>query len=62
MGVLEYLDQPWKALEEMARVTKPGGVILVSYPNVQSPMRRMSKLIYKMFRQPAPFLEVSAFR
>jgi ubiquinone/menaquinone biosynthesis C-methylase UbiE len=55
MGVLEYLDQPWKALEEMARVTKPGGVILVSYPNFHSPMRRLSQLIYRCFRQPAPF-------
>ena len=55
MGVLEYLDEPWKALEEMARVTKPGGVILVSYPNVHSPMRRLSKLIYRCFGQPAPF-------
>ena len=55
MGVLEYLDEPWKALEEMARVAKPGGVILVSYPNVHSPMRRLSQLIYRCFRQPAPF-------
>ena len=55
MGVLEYLDHPWKALEEMARVTKPGGVILVSYPNVHSPMRRLSRLIYRCFGQPSPF-------
>jgi ubiquinone/menaquinone biosynthesis C-methylase UbiE len=55
MGVLEYLDQPWKALEEMARVAKPGGVILVSYPNVQSPMRRVSQMIYRFFRKPSPF-------
>jgi ubiquinone/menaquinone biosynthesis C-methylase UbiE len=55
IGVLEYLDEPWKALEEMARVAKPGGVILVSYPNVHSPMRRMSLLIYRCFRKPDPF-------
>lgn len=55
MGVLEYLDQPWKALEEMARVTKPGGVILVSYPNAHSPMRRVSQWIYKCFRKGTPF-------
>jgi ubiquinone/menaquinone biosynthesis C-methylase UbiE len=55
MGVLEYLDQPWKALEEMARVAKSGGVILVSYPNVHSPMRRLSKFIYRCFHQPVPF-------
>ena len=55
MGVLEYLDEPWKALAEMARVVKPGGVILVSYPNAHSPMRRMSHLVYRCFRRPAPF-------
>lgn len=61
MGVLEYLDQPWKALEEMARVTKPGGVILVSYPNLQSPMRRMSQAIYRFFRKPSPFASTLVF-
>ncbi len=55
MGVLEYLDQPWKALEEMARVTKPGGVIVVSYPNAQSPMRRMTQFLYKKFHKGDPF-------
>jgi ubiquinone/menaquinone biosynthesis C-methylase UbiE len=61
MGVLEYLDQPWKALEEMARVARPGGVILVSYPNVQSPMRRMSQAIYRFFRKPSPFAATLVF-
>jgi ubiquinone/menaquinone biosynthesis C-methylase UbiE len=61
MGVLEYLNQPWKALEEMARVAKPGGVILVSYPNVQSPMRRMSQAIYRIFRKPGPFAATLVF-
>jgi ubiquinone/menaquinone biosynthesis C-methylase UbiE len=61
MGVLEYLDQPWRALEEMARVAKPGGVILVSYPNVQSPMRRMSQAIYRLFRKPSPFAATLVF-
>lgn len=55
MGLLEYLDEPWKALAELARVTKPGGVLVVSYPNAHSPMRRMSELIYRCFRRPAPF-------
>lgn len=55
MGVLEYLDQPWKALEEMRRVVKPSGVILVSYPNVKSPMRRMSQAIYRLMGKPNPF-------
>ena len=61
MGVLEYLDEPWKALEEMARVAKPGGVLLVSYPNVQSPMRRMSHAIYRMLGKPSPFAPTLVF-
>jgi ubiquinone/menaquinone biosynthesis C-methylase UbiE len=61
MGVLEYLDEPWKALEEMARVTRPGGVILVSYPNAHSPMRRLSRLIYRCFGQPSPFSQSLLF-
>jgi ubiquinone/menaquinone biosynthesis C-methylase UbiE len=55
MGVLEYLDEPWKALEEMTRVVKRGGVILVSYPNIQSPMRRLSQVAYLCFRKGSPF-------
>jgi ubiquinone/menaquinone biosynthesis C-methylase UbiE len=55
MGVLEYLDQPWKALEEIARVARPGGVILVSYPNAHSPMRRISQAFYRMFGKQNPF-------
>lgn len=55
MGVLEYLDEPWKALEEMTRVVKRGGVILVSYPNIQSPMRRLSQVAYLCFRKASPF-------
>jgi ubiquinone/menaquinone biosynthesis C-methylase UbiE len=61
MGVLEYLDEPWKGLEEMARVAKPGGVIVVSYPNVQSPMRKMSLAIYRLFRKPSPFAATLVF-
>jgi len=62
MGVLEYLDDPWKGLTEMARVAKPGGVILVSYPNIQSPMRRMSHALYRLFaRRTSPFAPTLVF-
>lgn len=61
MGVLEYLDEPWRALEEMARVTRPGGLILVSYPNIESPMRRMSNAIYRILRKPTSFAPTLVF-
>lgn len=31
--VLEHLDRPERTLEEMARVAKPGGLLMVSVPN-----------------------------
>ena len=33
MGVLEYLLSDLKAIEEMARVTKPGGTVIVTVPS-----------------------------
>lgn len=55
MGLLEYPDEPWSALAEMVRITKPGGIVLASFPNAQSPMRRLSMFIYQQFQRPAPF-------
>ena len=46
MGLLEYLEEPWKALVETSRVMKRGGVLVASFPNAQSPMRRLTRLIY----------------
>ncbi|HET6382786.1 MAG TPA: class I SAM-dependent methyltransferase [Armatimonadota bacterium] len=51
MGVLEYLDEPWQALAEMKRVARPGGLLLVSFPNADSPMRRLSKFIYRFLKR-----------
>ena len=47
MGVFEYLERPWDALEELKRVSKDGATILVSFTNAHSPMRRLSSFIYK---------------
>ena len=55
MGLLEYVDQPWDVVREIARVSRPGGVILVSFLSAYSPMRRLSKRIYQLFGRPEPF-------
>jgi ubiquinone/menaquinone biosynthesis C-methylase UbiE len=55
MGVLEYIDEPWTALKEVARVSKLNTPIIVSFPNAHSPMRRMSRAIYGIFNKKAPF-------
>jgi SAM-dependent methyltransferase len=36
MGLVEYLDDPVRTLQEISRVTKPGGVALVTVPNLHS--------------------------
>jgi ubiquinone/menaquinone biosynthesis C-methylase UbiE len=38
--VVEHLEQPQAAIREFARVTAPGGLAIVSTPNLDSPMRR----------------------
>lgn len=42
-GVLEYLDEPACALREMHRVLRPGGTLVVSFPNRRSLFRRASR-------------------
>lgn len=62
MGLLEYLDQPWQGLSEMARVARDGAVILVSFTNAESPMRKGSDRIYRLLRRPAPYGQVFALK
>jgi 2-polyprenyl-6-hydroxyphenyl methylase/3-demethylubiquinone-9 3-methyltransferase len=38
-SVLEYVDDPGRCLEEFARVTRPGGWLVVSVPNAASVIR-----------------------
>lgn len=39
MGVIEFVDDDGCALEEMVRVLKPGGSLIVAFPNKVSPFR-----------------------
>ena len=55
MGVFEYLDLPDIALKNIKNITKQGGNILVSFPNQNSPMRKLSNLIYYILNKPTPF-------
>ncbi len=41
--VLEHIPQPERMLREIARILKPGGVLLVGVPNWGSPESRMSR-------------------
>lgn len=47
MGVVEYIDDDAAAVREMARVLKPGGIALISLPNVCSPFRLWRRLLLR---------------
>lgn len=50
IGVLEYVDDEKKSLEEISRVLKPGGDLILTVPNVASPFNKLDRLLMKLFR------------
>jgi ubiquinone/menaquinone biosynthesis C-methylase UbiE len=56
-SVLEYADNPATYLSEIARVTKPGGTLLISVPNAESVIRlglRMAFQLSRLIGRPRP--------
>jgi 2-polyprenyl-3-methyl-5-hydroxy-6-metoxy-1,4-benzoquinol methylase len=47
--VLEHLKNPWKAIEEMHRVLRPGGYLVLSTPNVGNLRQRLHSLLHGHF-------------
>ena len=47
MGVLEYLEDDARALREIARVAKPGGMVILTVPNLWSPYRIWDRAMYR---------------
>jgi SAM-dependent methyltransferase/glycosyltransferase involved in cell wall biosynthesis len=45
LSVLEYLDEPYEALDELARVVEPGGLLILSVPSRYSPLRFVQKVL-----------------
>ncbi len=54
LSVLEYLDHPHLCLDELQRVLKPGGLLILSVPHRLSPIRLLQKLIFGTLRAMAP--------
>ena len=52
MGVVEYIPDDAIAVKEIARVTKPGGTIIITLPNVLSPYRVWDKWVYRKATMP----------
>ncbi len=50
LGLLEYLDQELVALREMIRVAKPGGQLVLTYPNAIAPWRVWNRLFLSIYR------------
>jgi ubiquinone/menaquinone biosynthesis C-methylase UbiE len=50
-SVIEYLDHPKVCLEELARVLKPSGIILISAPNTHSLYRRLEKVVFYLSKR-----------
>ena len=65
-GVIDFVDDQDKACVEMVRVAKPGGTLLIAFPNLLSPYAAWSKfvffpgvallrpLVYRFLRRPQP--------
>ena len=47
--VLEHLKNPWRAVEEMRRVLRPGGHLLLTTPNTGNLRQRMHYLLHGRF-------------
>jgi SAM-dependent methyltransferase len=56
MGVIEYLESDAKALDELVRVLRPGGRIVVTTPNLISPFRWVDEGIRRIEKPLVPLL------
>ena len=47
MGVVEYIEDDYRAVNELRRVLKPGGSVIITLPNKLSPYRIWNKWVYR---------------
>lgn len=52
VGVVEYLASDQIAIREMLRVLKPGGTLIVTLPNAQSPFRIWNRRVWNHIARP----------
>jgi SAM-dependent methyltransferase len=61
MNVLEHVEQPRRFLEEMVRVCRVGGHVIVLSPNLTSPLVA-GRIALDLYRDRVPFLGISQYR
>ena len=49
-GSIEYTDHPEQVIASLIKITKPGGTLIFSLPNKNSPYRIWNESAYKAFR------------
>lgn len=47
LGVLEYVENPWRTLETLVSCLKPGGFLIISVPNRDSVLRKLEGAIFR---------------
>ncbi len=52
-SVLEYLDDMAATLESFYNHLKPGGILILSYPNILSPKRWLDPVAYRLIKKPS---------
>jgi len=54
LEAIEHIENPYNAIREVARVLKPGGVLIMSTPNYLNIERRLKFLVTGFFTKPVP--------
>ncbi|MEK9555550.1 MAG: class I SAM-dependent methyltransferase [Gammaproteobacteria bacterium] len=55
---IEHVYSPWHLMSEFARVLRPGGILVVTTPNVQNLLSRLKFLFCGYFYQFEPFSKI----